>query len=380
MWAAQVEPALRIRRRSCRRSTYHSPIRRVTIHLWTDVTSDRAACGTMQGAAGGARRPAGSRPRLGAAAGTAAPRHRVAGGMAAAGPAAAAYMVFEAQWVRVPPRPTSRCRVCPPPGRASRSCILPTSTPGPSTSTSAAWPKWCDWAEPLDPRPGLLTGDNLGDPERSRTLSRAALPGCSPLWASSRSPATTSTASARARSPDHATPGRLWTEAGITLLCRLLRGAARRARAPRSCSAAPTTSAADTARPPPARRAGEPPLAPSIGRHGRHLPDPARPRTTRGRFTPVRPLPARIRRPYPRRPATHDHAVRPRVVSREGHGYLPESTPGEREHWSSPGASAPASCPSALLTRPEATLWRLVYTSYGSQSSQTNLDQGDAHD
>ena len=31
-------------------------------------------------------------------------------------------------------------------------------------STSAAWPKWSTWAEPLIPDLVILTGDNLGDP------------------------------------------------------------------------------------------------------------------------------------------------------------------------------------------------------------------------
>ena len=69
-----------------------------------------------------------------------------------------------------------------------------------------------------------------------------------------------------------------------------------------------------------------------------------------------------------------------KVISREEHGYLLGVHPWGAGTLVVTRGIGTSFLPFRLLTRPEATLWRLVYTSSGSQSSQTNFDQGDAHD
>ena len=107
------------------------------------------------------------------------------------------------------------------------------------------------WAGPLAPDLVFLTGDILGDPGEAGAAS-SSWRNCSRHWASSPSPAITSTALQQ---------GRRWRGPEIPLVC----GTGRRHHPPvrflchppardgvRSSSAAPTTSAADTGSPCPA--------------------------------------------------------------------------------------------------------------------------------
>ena len=141
---------------------------------------------------------------------------RVAGGFAAAGSAAAAYMLFEAQWVR--------CREAdlpvvglPAPWSGLKVLHLSDVHAGSFLINQRSLSKVVHWAEPLTPDLVFLTGDILGDPERSRP--------CIDLLARLRPPlgmfavtgnheyGLSKAPLARVRRTGH-----LWEEAGITLL------------------------------------------------------------------------------------------------------------------------------------------------------------------
>jgi predicted MPP superfamily phosphohydrolase len=144
------------------------------------------------------------------------PAPRLARGLAVAGVAAAAYMAFESQWVR--------CRQVdlPVPGLPaawSGVTVLHLSDvhAGLFSTNERSLTKAVRWAEPLAPDLVFLTGDILGDPERSRP--------CLDLLAQLRPPlgmfavtgnheyGLSKAPLARPRDTSH-----LWEGAGITLL------------------------------------------------------------------------------------------------------------------------------------------------------------------
>jgi uncharacterized protein len=137
-------------------------------------------------------------------------------GTAAAGGAAAAYMVFEAQWVKcrqadlaVPGLPEAWSGVT----------ILHLSDihGGAFRTNERSLAKVMQWAEPLQPDLVFLTGDNLGDPDRSER-ALWLLTGLEPplgMFAVTGNHEYGLSKGPLARPRDTAT---LWAEAGITLL------------------------------------------------------------------------------------------------------------------------------------------------------------------
>jgi len=118
--------------------------------------------------AGGRRTRHGADPTCGAGTGTRRPAPRLWGGIAAAGAAAAAYMAFEAQWVRcrradlpVPGLPT--------PWSGLTVLHLSDVHAGLFPTNERSLGKVVRWAGSLAPDLVFLTGDVLGDPRQSRT-------------------------------------------------------------------------------------------------------------------------------------------------------------------------------------------------------------------
>jgi uncharacterized protein len=323
-------------------------------------------CGTGRGA-GSARR--GARPgtgRDGRRSGTACAT-RVAGGVAAAGAAAAAYMMFEAQWVQ--------CRQAdlempslPAPWSGLTILHLADIHAGAFRVNELSLAKVVEWAAPLRPDLVFLTGDNLGDPRRAgpclELLSHLEPP--MGMFAVTGNHEYGLSKGPLARPRDSRS---IWAEAGITLLtdsCVWL--------PPRAgtevvlCGADFVTGGFGLV------SDGAPPEAGAFPILLVHEPPEA-----------GSPLFGR----FPLAFAGHTHGgqlrmITPfgmRVVSREEHGYLLGVHP-----WG-PGTLVvtrgigTSFLPFRLLTRPEATLWRLVYTSRKNQGSQEgNSEQGDAHD
>lgn len=141
---------------------------------------------------------------------------RLAVGLAAAGAAAAAYMVFEAQWVR--------CRqvdlaVPGLPAAWSGLTVLHLADvhAGAFSINERSLSKAVRWAEPLAPDLVVLTGDILGAPERSRTCIEL-LAGLQPSLGAFAVTGNHEYGLSKAPFARPRDTGSLWAEAGITLL------------------------------------------------------------------------------------------------------------------------------------------------------------------
>ena len=305
----------------------------------------------------GASRPGPSRPAL------------LAKGVAAAGAAAAAYMLFEAQWVE--------CRQAelavpglPAPWEGLTILHLADIHAGVFGVNERSLAKVVDWAEPLIPDLVILTGDNLGDPRLVgpclELLSRLQPP--LGMFAVTGNHEYGLSKGPLARPRDTRA---VWAEAGITLLsdtCVAL--PARAGTSITLCGADYITGGFSLVSRAPTEGAPPATTFPILLVH--EPPEPDSPLF--GRF--------------PLAFAGHTHGgqlrmITPkgmRVISREEHGYLLGVHPWGAGTLVVTRGVGTSFLPFRLLTRPEATLWRLVYTSTSSESSQTNSDQGEAHD
>ena len=307
---------------------------------------------------------------------------RVAAGLAATGGLAAAYMVFEAQWVR--------CRQAdlPVPGLPeawSGLTILHLADvhAGVFPTNEHSLKKVVRWAEPLAPDLVFLTGDILGDPGKSAA--------CLDLLARIRPSLGMFAVTGNHEHGLSKTPlarpldtNELWSDAGITLLsdsCVALpaRGCAQVV----LCGADYLTGGYGFLRGSPAARAvasatDDPP--PPDGRADVVFPillvhDPP-------------PADSKLASFFPLAFAGHTHGGQLRVpapsgltpLNREGEKFL-----GGVHRW---GAGllvvtrgvGTSFLPFRLFTRPEATLWRLVYTSPEHSEQRMNAPgEEDAH-
>jgi predicted MPP superfamily phosphohydrolase len=361
---------------------------------------DLSKCRTGRGA-GSARRGALTGAGRGGRRSGSACATRLAAGAVAAGAAAAAYMVFEAQWVQ--------CRQAdlevpglPAPWSGLTILHLADIHAGQFRVNERSLAKVIDWAEPLAPDLVFLTGDNVGDPRRCKAclqlLSRLRPP--LGMFAVTGNHEYGLSKGPLARPLD---PSSLWAEAGITLLsdsCIALpaRDGAQVtvcggnyitggfdlvSRAAPACGAAASAGDARPAPPSPA------PPAP-LGQRASAGVGPAAPilATAPGAAAPAGAFPILlIHEPpecdsplfgrFPLAFAGHTHGGQLRmptpsglrVISREEHEYLCGVHPwgaGLLVVTRGVGASF---LPFRLLTRPEATLWRLVYTSCEAEQS-----------
>jgi uncharacterized protein len=325
----------------------------------------------MQGAAdgGGARPKTG---RVGRRPGIARPT-RLAEGMAAAGAAAAAYMMFEAQWVECSQRDLAAPGL-PAPWAGLTILHLADIHAGAFRVNERSLAKVVDWAEPLIPDLVILTGDNLGDPRLAgpslELLSRLQPP--LGMFAVTGNHEYGLSKGPLARPRDTRS---VWAQAGITLL-------------------------SDSCVPLPPRAGTQVTLCGAdyiSGGFGLVQGTPAGGSPTVG-ATPDTFAILLVHEPpeadsplfgrFPLAFAGHTHGGQLRmitphglkVISREEHGYLLGVHPWGAGTLVVTRGIGTSFLPFRLLTRPEATLWRLVYTSNRSQSSQTNFNQGDAHD
>jgi uncharacterized protein len=275
---------------------------------------------------------------------------RLFGGVAAAATLATAYMAFEAQWVRC--RQTDLpVRGLPPPWSGLTVLHLSDVHAGFFPTNERSLAKVVRWAELLDPDLVFLTGDTLGDPKRSKAclelLSRLNPPlGMFAVtgnheYGLSKSPL------ARQRNADSQ-----WAEAGITLLSD-------------SCVALP-----------PREDMGVVLCGADYFSGGFGLLASDRAQETTGAFPillihepPAADSP--LTALFPLAFAGHTHGGQLRVPAPSG---LTPLNNEDREYlaglynWGSgllvvSRGIGTSFLPFRLLTRPEATLWRLVYTS-----------------
>jgi predicted MPP superfamily phosphohydrolase len=293
---------------------------------------------------------------------------RVAKGMAAAGGAAAAYMAFEAQWVEC------RQEDLPVPGLPApwvglTILHLADIHAGEFFVNERSLAKVVRWAQPLSPDLVFLTGDNLGEPERSRRCLKLLSKLRPPLgkfavtgnheYGLSKGPL--------ARPRDNSA---LWAEAGVTLL-------------------------ADTCVELPARDGAQLVLCGAdhvTGGYGLVADDPAELNHSGDTFPillvhepPESDSPLFGRFPLAFAGHTHGGQLRAptrsglRVISREEHEYLCGIHPWGKGLLVVTRGIGTSFLPFRLFTRPEATLWRLVYTSTGNQVGDIPRE-GEAHD
>lgn len=312
-------------------------------------------CGTEQGAR---RRPEGR--RRGAT--------RFVKGMAAAGGAAAAYMAFEAQWVQ--------CRQAdlpvpglPLPWAGLTILHLADIHAGVFFVNERSLAKVVSWAESLTPDLVVLTGDNLGPPEKSarslELLSRLKPPLGTFAVTGNHEYGLSKGPLARPRD----TQG-LWAEAGITLLSDSCRGLpSRDGTQVVICGADHVTGgyglvgrrpAGDEAQPAPA------PGAPSTSFAILLVHEP-----------PEADSPLFGRFPLAFAGHTHGGQLRAptrsglRVLSREEHRYLSGVHPWGKGLLVVTRGIGTSFLPFRLFTRPEATLWRLLPAVVGNQCVET---------